>query len=150
MNAFINYLAKELDIEIIESHNFIPFKSTYAIDNQGNITNLFLEASMSGDPIIKDFDLLLPIAEHLKKLSITGGYISNINSIDQFKKLEYLDLAGNPISDFDAISELTNLTYLRLFGTNISSNTQFEFLHPLEKLEHLNLSSTEITSIIRT
>ncbi|POR13783.1 hypothetical protein BWK58_15500, partial [Flavobacterium columnare] len=147
MNAYIDYLDKELNIEIKKYLEPMDLPYTYTVDDLGNVIELFLQAPIFEDFIMKDFDILLPLAEHLKKLTIINGDISKINSIGQFKKLEYLDLAGNPISDFDAISELTNLTYLRLYRTDISSNSRFEFLQPLQQLEELDLSSTNITSI---
>ncbi|MFK7059685.1 leucine-rich repeat domain-containing protein [Flavobacterium oreochromis] len=147
MHPLIKYLEKEIYFEIIESKEDLMFQSTYKTDQQGNIIALYLRGSQEKDIKINNFELLLPLAENLKELSISSCEISKIDNIGKFQKLEYLDLSFNPISDFKEIKKLINLKRLELYGTNLNINSSLDFLQSLENLEHLNIGYTELTSI---
>lgn len=135
MNEFIKKIELEFNISIIHSENRIALENIYATDGKGNIIMLLLY-----EVPLKKIDILFPICNYLKELSLIDCDINNVVLIEKFEQLETLDLSLNPISNLEGLDKLGCLKKLYLLGTRINSDSNFQNFQNLNNLEYLDLS----------
>ncbi|KUJ55320.1 leucine-rich repeat domain-containing protein [Chryseobacterium aquaticum] len=163
MIDFIKKLEKEFDTQIIRSNKHI-WENYYDIDNDGNITTLFLD-----EVNLKDLNVLLPIADSLVKLALTYCNIETLHPLKSFSMLKTLDLTGNNLHPLTLgyLNDLKNLKKLDLGGTNLNDTSllgdligleilslsggnpycEIKGLEKLKSLQHLNISWSAIGNI---
>lgn len=164
MDKFIKYLEQKFNIDLIESNERLPWKSSYSKCQDGHIKRLFLYGIE-----LPSLNVLHPISDQLSELWLQDCGIENLKEIVVFDNLKKLCLDSNPIdlSSFHYIGHLANLNELKLEETTIrdtsifSSLSSLEVLHlgyckglkevkglqGLSTLKHLDLECSEITSI---
>lgn len=142
MNQFIEKLAHDFDIEIVESNIPLKRKNTYRTDSEGNIIMLNLRGIK-----LEKLSRLLPIAEHLKILSLYNCAIKKIGKLKEFTQLEELNLRMNPVSKLKGIKKLTNLKKLIISFTKIKSIEQVQYLSHLKVLDVYSTRLPSITGI---
>lgn len=130
MTDFIKKLEKEFNTQIVYSKEHI-WKNYYDVDNDGNITTLYLNKID-----LKDLDTLLPVAHSLINLGVLNCNIKTLVTLKSFTRLEVLSLRQNKLygSAFEDLSYLKKLKKLDLRGTNVKDTSSLGSLNNLEML----------------
>lgn len=130
MIDFIKKLEKEFDTQIIRSNKHI-WENYYDVDNDGNITTLYLD-----EIDLRDIDILLPIAHSLVNLAVLDCNIRTLITFKSFTRLEVLSLRQNNLygSPLEHLSYLKKLKKLDLRGTNLTDTSSLGTLNSLEML----------------
>ena len=131
MLHYIKTLEQKFDINIIRSNQHIRGKNYFDVDNDGNITKLFLRRVN-----LKDLSVLLPIADHLVELAVRYCNIKGLKGLKSFSNLEVLDLSGNHLvtPTLKNLNLLSKLRRLDVSGCNLKDTSYFGELIQLEQL----------------
>ncbi|MDP1728504.1 MAG: arginase family protein [Bacteroidota bacterium] len=125
-----------LELEEKLKINIHEFK--YETDEEGQIINLDLSnRRLNGIIDISAF-------ENLKTLSLNDNNITEINGLENLRKVCYLDLSNNQISE---IKGLQNCILLRDLKLDRNQIIEIKGLNYLDKLEFLNLEKNKISEI---
>ncbi|WP_300686880.1 leucine-rich repeat domain-containing protein [Chryseobacterium sp.] len=130
MTDFIKKLEKEFNTQIIYSNKHI-WRNYYDVDNDGNITTLYLDKID-----LKDLYVLLPVAHSLVNLGVLDCNIRTLVTLKSFTRLEILSLRQNNLygSTLEHLSYLKKLKKLDLRGTNLTDTSSLGTLNNLEML----------------
>ncbi|WP_345199995.1 leucine-rich repeat domain-containing protein [Chryseobacterium ginsengisoli] len=123
-------MEKKFETQIIYSKEHI-WENYYDIDNDGNITTLYLD-----EVDLKDLDVLSPVAHSLVNLAVVDCNIRSLGTLELFTRLEILSLRQNELYGyaFEDLSYLKKLKKLDLRGTNIKDTSPLGILNNLEML----------------
>ena len=116
----------------------IPMEEDITIDNLESLEELYAQnlhiSSIGG----------LEHCKNLKRLSLLGNNISNVEPLENLNNLELLYLENNDIESIEAIGNLRNLYFLSIGYNPIRNIDVLEFL---PSLNYVGLSNTEIISL---
>lgn len=130
----IPYHVKEVSLRSNQLTDLTHFDKIGKYEYFGNIISLDLSNNK--------FSSFQKIPRNIKKLNLSGNFLSDLNGINEFTNIEQLDISDNQITTIDGIEQLYNLTELN------AENNKIKTIKALpQHLHSLNVSNNEIIEI---